>query len=179
MKTETKKSEPINLSILKNHLENLDLSKADNLTFWLYCNISMYSGLRARDIIKLKTEDIDFDKKVIKVIETKTKKVSKIPFDRPQILERINREYPYVIFNPIRGKNLSVMSINRNLKAIYNQDKTISSHSIRKAAAKLVYEGTDYNIFKTMAFLNHSSIATTQRYLSISENERNELFNLL
>jgi integrase len=174
-----KTSEPINLSILKNHLENLDLTKADNLTFWLYCQIAMYSGLRARDIIKLKTEDIDFDKKCIRIIETKTKKVSKIPFDRPQILERINKKYPYVIFNPIRGKNLSIMTINRNLKEIYNLDKTISSHSIRKAAALLVYEGTDKDIFKVMKFLNHSSIATTQRYLSISENERNELFNLL
>lgn len=179
MKTENKTSEPINLNILKNHLDNLDLSKHDNLTFWLYCQIAMYSGLRAQDIINLKPENFDFDKKVIRVVETKTKKVSKIPFDRPQIIDRINRNHPYIIFNPIRGKKITIMTINRNLKAIYNQDKTISSHSIRKAAAKNVYEGTDYNIFKTMAFLNHSSIATTQRYLSISENERNELFNLL
>ena len=42
-----KTSDKIDIDILRQHCENLDLSKSENLNFWLYCNISMRTGLRS------------------------------------------------------------------------------------------------------------------------------------
>jgi integrase len=173
------KSEKIDLNLLNSHLENLDLNNIDNLNFWLYCKIAMNSALRSSDILEMEVSNIDFKNMIIRVIEKKTKKENIIPFKRPQILERINQEQKFVLWNPKYKTNVSLMTINRRLKTIFGSSAHISSHSIRKSVANEVYINSGKDIYCVMKFLNHSSVVITQKYLGLNQEQRNEMFNQL
>jgi integrase len=173
------KSEKINLKTLNDYLDKLDLSINENVNFWLYCKIAMNTALRSSDILNMKISDIDFENKIIRVVESKTKKLNQIPFNRPQILERINKVGTFVIFNEKYKTKVSLMTINRRLKSVFGSANYISSHSIRKSIAHEVYLNTDKDIYAVMRFLNHSSIVVTQKYLNIVQEQRNEMFKQL
>lgn len=116
---------------------------------------------------------------IIRVIEKKTKKENIIPFKRPQILERINQNQKFVLWNPKYKTNVSLMTINRRLKGIFESSTHISSHSIRKSVANEVYINSGKDIYSVMKFLNHSSVVITQKYLGLNQEQRNEMFNQL
>lgn len=179
MERKALKSEKIDLTILNNHLDSLDLNNIDNLNFWLYCKIGMNTALRSSDILEMKISNIDFKNRVIRIKEKKTKKENIIPFNRPQILERINQEQKFVLWNPKYKTNVSLMTINRRLKTIFGSVYHISSHSIRKSVANEVYLNSGKDIYSVMKFLNHSSILVTQKYLGIDQEQREQMFNQL
>ena len=174
-----KTSDKIDIDILRQHCENLDLSKSENLNFWLYCNISMRTGLRSIDILKMKVSDIDFEKGKVRLIERKTKKEVEAPISKT-ILDKIDTSKEYVLWNEKYKCNVSLMTINRRLKKIFQGSNiNVSSHSIRKACATTIYEKTGNNIIKAMIFLNHSSPLMTKNYLGISKEEKFQLYSLL
>ena len=174
-----KASEKIDLDFLRLHCENLDLSNSDNLNFWLYCNISMRTGLRSIDILNLKVSDISFVDRKVTVIEKKTKKIVEAPIPK-MILDKIDTSKEYVIYNEKYKCTVSLMTINRRLKSVFKDSSTnVSSHSIRKACASKIYEATNNNIIKTMIFLNHSSPTTTTNYLGINKEEKFQLYSIL
>ena len=188
-----KASEKIDLDILREHLDNLDLSNPDNLNFWIYCKIAMRSGLRSVDILNMKARNIYFTDRKIYLVEQKTKKEVVVPIDKV-VADKIeanntfitdegvytsNPDY-YVLWNKKYSTQVSLMTINRRLKKVYEGSGTnVSSHSIRKAVATKIYEGTGNNIIKAMIFLNHSSPVTTKNYLGITKAEKQELYKLL
>ena len=53
--------------------------------------------------------------------------------------------------------------------------KDVSTHSFRKCSAMRIYRASGNNIELTRRFLNHSSIAVTQKYLGVSDEEVNEV----
>lgn len=174
-----KTSDKIDLDVLKKHCSNLDLSNNDNLNFWLYCRISMLTGLRSVDILNMKVSDISFKENKIKVTEKKTGKKVEAPLSS-EVLSQINIDNEFIIFNDKYKTKVSLMTINRRLKSVYkDSDRNISSHSIRKACATKVYEATGNNIIKAMIFLNHSSPVTTKNYLNITNEEKLELYAYL
>jgi integrase len=174
-----KPSEKIDLNILKEHCDSLDLSNNDDLNFWLYCQISRRLGLRSIDILNLKVENISFKKGRVVLIEKKTKKKVNAPLPAV-VLEHINRNREYVIWNEKYTCRVSLMTINRRLKKVFEDtDTNVSSHSIRKACASKVYASTGNNIIKAMEFLNHTSPITTKNYLGISAAEKEELYSIL
>jgi integrase len=179
MERKALKSEKIDLTILNKHLDSLDLTNNDNLNFWLYCKIGMNTALRSSDILEMKVSNIDFKNKVIRIKEKKTKKENIIPFNRPQILERINQKQKFVLWNDKYKTNVSLMTINRRLKTIFGSVFHISSHSIRKSVANEVYLNSGKDIYSVMKFLNHSSILVTQKYLGIDQEQREQMFNQL
>lgn len=179
MERKALKSEKIDLNILNKHLDSLDLTNNDNLNFWLYCKIGMNTALRSSDILEMKVSNIDFKNRVIRIKEKKTKKENIIPFNRPQILERINQEQKFVLWNHKYKTNVSLMTINRRLKSIFGSVYHISSHSIRKSVANEVYLNSGKDIYSVMKFLNHSSILVTQKYLGIDQEQREQMFNQL
>jgi len=71
---------------------------------------------------------------------------------------------------------ISVRSVQRQLKIItdYLGLDNISTHSFRKMFATTVYESNDHNIELVKELLNHSSIATTQRYVRVSQEAINK-----
>jgi integrase len=174
-----KRSDKIDLDVLKVHLDTLDLSNSDNLNFWLYCNISMRTGLRSVDILNMKIENISFAKRKVSLIEKKTKKRVEAPIPQ-NILNLLNMDQEYIIWNEKYSSKVSLMTINRRLKKVYEGGGTnVSSHSIRKACASKIYEATGNNIIKAMIFLNHSSPVTTKNYLGVTQAEKDELYSFL
>lgn len=53
--------------------------------------------------------------------------------------------------------------------------KDVSTHSFRKLSAMRIYRASGNNIELTRKFLNHSTIAVTQKYLGVSDDEVNEI----
>jgi len=187
-----KASEKIDLDILREHLANLDLSNPDNLNFWIYCRIAIRTGLRSVDILNMKVGQIsDTDRKVT-LREQKTKKLVEAPIDK-DVIDRIKANDTfivpegvytsnphYVLWNKKYSTKVSLMTINRRLKKLYKGSGTnVSSHSIRKAVASIIYTKTGNNIINAMTFLNHSSPVTTKNYLGITKAEKQELYKLL
>ncbi len=174
-----KTSDKIDIQVLKNHCQQLDLNKNNDLNFWLYCNIAMTTGLRSIDILEMKVADINFIKKEVSLNEKKTGKRVKAPLS-PNILSHINKANEYVIWSEKYKGNVSLMTINRRLKAIYKgSGSNVSSHSIRKSVATIVYNKSGNDIIKAMIFLNHSSPIVTKNYLNITQEEKLELYSLL
>jgi integrase len=174
-----KTSDSIDLDILTDYLNNLDLTKEENLNFWLYCSISMKTGLRSVDILELKASSVIVSERKFKLREKKTRKLVEAPIFS-NVLDKMDLSREYVIFNNKRKTLVSLMTINRRLKEIYKDSGLqVSSHSIRKATAKKVYEKTGNNIIKAMIFLNHSSPVMTKNYLGITKDEKMELYSYL
>jgi len=173
-----KTSQEVDIDLLLEHINNLDLTKNDNLNFWLYCNIAMRTGLRSIDILEMKVSDIDFSNARFTLIEKKTKKRVTAPLPK-SILSKIDKEKTFVIWNEKYKTNVSTMTINRRLKNVFNTQNNVSSHSIRKATAKRIYTKTGNDIIKAMIFLNHSSPTMTKNYLGITQDEKELLYSLL
>ena len=174
-----KKSERIDLLKLRNHLDNLDLSNDDDLNFWLYCNIAMGTGLRSIDILKMKVDSINFTDRVAHITEQKTKRKVDARI-HSQVLEKIDQDREYVIWNKKYSTNVSLMTINRRLKKIFKDDDiAVSSHSIRKAVGRTIYEQTKNDLVSAMQFLGHKNPTTTITYLEIDKDKLDKLYTLL
>lgn len=174
-----KKSERIDLIKLRNHLDDLDLSKEHNLNFWIYCNIAMTTGLRSVDVLNLKVSDINFQKGYARITEQKTKRKVDAKLSRA-VLDVINQKQEFAIFNHKYGSRVSLMTINRRLKGVFVDDNVnVSSHSIRKAVGRAIYEKTGNDLVSAMTFLGHKIPATTITYLEINKDKLNELYTLL
>jgi integrase len=174
-----KTSDKIDIQVLKEHCQSLDLNKNNDLNFWLYCNIAMTTGLRSVDILEMKVSDINFIKSEVHLKEKKTGKRVKAPLGQI-ILDKIDRSREFVIWNEKYKGNVSLMTINRRLKKIYEgSGSNVSSHSIRKSVATIIYNKSGNDIIKAMIFLNHSSPVVTKNYLNITQEEKFELYSLL
>ena len=73
--------------------------------------------------------------------------------------------------------NYTVRAIQWKLKQVcdYLGYKDISTHSFRKCAGMRIYINSGNDIELTRKFLNHSSIAITQRYLRTDESKLNDI----
>jgi integrase len=181
MKSQPKpqKSDRIELELLNRHLDSLNLDNENDLNFWLYCKIAMRSGLRSSDIIKMKVDDIRFNERKVLVIEKKTKREVMVPLPS-QILDRINQSNDLVLWNSKYSTPLSLMTINRRLKKIYEgTESNVSSHSIRKSVAREIYKKNGNDIVIAMKFLGHKNTSTTIKYLEVDSDELDKCYELL
>lgn len=71
---------------------------------------------------------------------------------------------------------IGVRSVQKQLKIVtdYLGLENISTHSFRKLYAVQVYENNDRDIYLLKELLNHASIATTQRYIRVSQKAMNK-----
>lgn len=71
--------------------------------------------------------------------------------------------------------DISKRQVERHLNKVFNKMelpiRQYGSHSYRKYFSQSVYIANDYNIELVRVLLQHSSIATTQRYLSIGSKQ--------
>ena len=72
--------------------------------------------------------------------------------------------------------DISVRAVQKQLKIVteYLGLSNISTHSFRKLYATLQYEKNNNNLELVKELLNHSSIATTQRYIRVSQQAINK-----
>lgn len=135
-------------------------------------------GLRISDILKLKVSDIvkDGDRHRLDIVEQKTKKVR--TFTVPEDVYRFICDYAinsnigkpeqlFTIGERAVQKQLAIVSKHLGLE-------NVSTHSFRKRFATQIYTDSQYNIELVRQLLQHSSAATTQRYIGISSRQIEE-----
>ena len=141
------------------------------MTFMLQANL----GLRISDVLKLKPSTFKNDR--LEVIEKKTGKL------QYRVINKNLKEliYEYAIENNIKNNEhiikVKVRAIQKQLEILVNYLNltNISSHSFRKLFGVTVYNQTNGNIELLKELFNHTSIATTQRYIKVSQKQIDEV----
>lgn len=166
--------------LLKEENKRVDaLSVRDNAIISLLFS----AGLRAQELVSLKLQDIDFNKRILRV-KGKGRKVRIVPFLeetseamqkyfkslRPLLLKDVKQGYgTAVFFLNYRGKPLTVRGLEKILKNV--EVKTgltlgLYPHELRHTfATHLLNQGMDLRMIQEL--LGHSSLNTTQIYTHV------------
>ena len=126
-------------------------------------------GLRIGDVLKLRVNSFKGDK-----LETIEEKTGKLQY-RTINAAIVNIIMNYAIENNLKKDdlifNVKVRAVQKQLKIVcdYLNLENISTHSFRKLFACTAYQNNDKDIYLVKELLNHSSIATTQRYIKVSQ----------
>lgn len=139
-------------------------------------------GLRISDICELRLDDIILDGNRYRLDITEKKTNKKRTFTVPVILYDFITKYCLKYKIPPNEKiiSISVRAIQNHLKLIVDYleyNKNISTHSFRKFFATNIYVNSNYNVVLVQQLLQHSSYATTQRYIGIGSKELEDALN--
>ena len=128
-------------------------------------------GLRISDILKLRLCDIvkDGDRYRLEIVEQKTgkRRIFTVPLVLYQYIEN------YCLRNGIGRMDtifpITERMVQKQLRIVcdYLGYEDISTHSFRKWYATEIYTANGYDIILVQRLLQHSSAATTQRYIGI------------
>jgi site-specific recombinase XerD len=171
LKKETK------LPVILNYRELRELFAAPTLLKQRIVLTLIYSaGLRSQEVINLKISDIDFERKVIHIRQSKYKKDRIVPLGEIMALglrKYLSAENPYVwLFNgkePDGRYSVKGLSwvIRENLKKT-SIKKDVNLHSLRHSyATHLLEQGL--NIVTVKELLGHADITTTMLYLHVAQ----------
>lgn len=132
-------------------------------------------GLRINDILKLRLSSIikDGSRYRLDIVEQKTgkKREFTVPTDIYIYMQT------YALENHISPEaklfDISERQVQKHLKLVcdYLDLENISTHSFRKYFATSIYIHNHYNIELVRVLLQHSSSATTQRYIRLQRQE--------
>lgn len=138
-------------------------------------------GLRIGDTLNLKLNDIvrDGERYRLDIVEEKTNKrrTFTVTFELYQYLKI------YMLENNIKATaklfDIRERVVQKHLKNVcsYLGLEGISTHSFRKYFAMSIYTNNNYDIALVKELLQHSSVLTTQRYLTISSAKVEEALN--
>lgn len=151
------------------------LGKADERTR-VAIMLGAYAGLRRAEIANLHADHIDTETMTLRVTG-KGDKTRLIPI--AQALE------PYMVTAKARGGYLfpnaygnavTPTTIGRMVSPLLGEGN--STHALRHRFATRVYSGS-HNLRAVQELLGHSSVATTQRYTAVSDEERREAVAVL
>ena len=128
-------------------------------------------GLRISDVLKLRLCDIvrDGDRYRLEVVEQKTgkRRIFTVPLVIRQYVEN------YCLRHHIKTTDIifpiTERAVQKQLSIVcdYLGYEGISTHSFRKWYATEIYRNSGYDIVLVQRLLQHSSAATTQRYIGI------------
>ncbi len=129
-------------------------------------------GLRIEDILNLRLADIisDGDRYRLNIIEQKTgkKRTFTVPLPLYQYIKLYTMEHnikPHEKIFPVAERTVQQYLAK---VADYLRYENIGTHSFRKFYATDIYVNNNYNIVLVQQLLQHSSVATTQRYIGIT-----------
>ncbi|WP_026667593.1 tyrosine-type recombinase/integrase [Butyrivibrio sp. AE2005] len=135
-------------------------------------------GLRIEDILKLRLNDIilDGDRYRLNITEQKThkKRTFTVPLPIYQYIKI------YAIENNIKETEslfpICERTVQKYLQKVsdYLGYDNIGTHSFRKFYATDIYNHNNHDIMLVQQLLQHSSVATTQRYIRISSQMQEE-----
>lgn len=141
---------------------------------WIASVIACNTGCRISSVVNVRKQDIDIKARTITFIHSKNGKPFKIPVSRKVIddlefyIDSIDTDSDYLFLNsdtnePLTGKQLG--SSFRKYCKNKNIRTTTSFHSLRRwYSVRLLQETKNVHLVKSV--LQHSNIATTERYLS-------------
>lgn len=135
-------------------------------------------GLRISDILSLRLSSIikDGNRYRLNIVEKKSKlkREFTVPVDVVVFIQN------YALENNINPTaklfDISERTIQNHLQLVceYLNLDNVSTHSFRKMFASSIYINNGYNIELVRVLLQHSSIATTQRYIGLQRKEVEE-----
>jgi len=171
LKKETK------LPVILNHRELKELFRAPALLKQRVVLALIYSaGLRGQEVINLKISDVDFDRRVIHIRQSKYKKDRIIPLAETMVVglkKYLKAENPHLwLFN---GKEPDGRYSVRGLSWVMRENlkktsitKDVNLHSLRHSyATHLLEQGL--NIVTLKELLGHADITTTMLYLHVAQ----------
>jgi len=131
-------------------------------------------GLRISDILRLKVKTFYYEK--LEIIEKKTGKLQYRNIN-PDLCKEVQKyamnegldtdDYIIDIAYDNVGKYLRIVCRHLNIE-------NVGTHSFRKMYATIQYQNSNNNIELVKELLNHTSIATTQRYISVNQQQINQ-----
>ena len=161
------------------------LKEEKNKLLGLYMIMSANTGLRISDVLNLTWENVKEDLVVITEKKTGKKRTFKINAAVREALNRFDSNKSGFIFVSQKKTVYSRQTINRLLKKVFGKESkksNISSHSLRKSFGRRVYENNNESE-KALTYLselfNHTSVATTRKYLGIRQEELNSIYDNL
>ena len=135
-------------------------------------------GIRIEDILSLRLEDIVKDGRIyrLNIVEQKTKK--KRTFLVPVPIYKFIKDYckKYHISKSSRIFDIGERAVQKQLRKVvdYLGYEHIGTHSFRKFYASTMYEENNHDIALVQQLLQHSSVTTTQRYITRSSDQLEE-----
>ena len=157
-----------------------------NLKHRMMLMMTYDSGFRVGELVRLKKENIDFERKVIIVHSGKGRKDRKTPISRVVIdtLEEYFEQYKitdWLFPGQDPSKHITVRTaqkIHEQAREKANIDKKATFHSLRHSfATHHLEKGTAIHIIRD--FLGHSSVRTTERYTRIANLDISNVPSLL
>lgn len=161
------------------------INALDNIKHKLMIQILYTSGLRVSELINLKVNEIDFERKQVFVRAGKGNK------DRITIISEVvlNNILKYLkIFSPSKymfegrdGAKLTTRTIQivvKNAATLANIKKEVSVHTLRHTFATHLLENNT-NLRYIQSLLGHARLETTQIYTKVAVNKFSEIDDLL
>lgn len=126
-------------------------------------------GLRAMEIAAIHTRDLEQDELgwTLRVLG-KGSKVRMVPLSEDFARELLNREPGYVFPGRASG-HVSPAYVSRLVSAVLPPG--VTAHKLRHRFATRAYRGSGNNLRAVQELLGHSSIATTQTYAGIGDDQ--------
>lgn len=132
-------------------------------------------GLRISDILQLRLSAIirDGNRYRLNIVEQKTKKKREFTVPTDIFIYIQNYALESNINPAAKLFDMSERTVQNHLQLVCGNlgYENISTHSFRKYFATSIYVNNNYNIELVRVLLQHSSVATTQRYISIGSKE--------
>jgi integrase len=127
------------------------------------------------DLLKLRLDNIvkDGTRYRLDIVEEKTKKTRTFTVSTDVYSYLKVYAFDHNIKPSAKLFNLTERAVQKYLKMVVNHLELthISTHSFRKMFATQAYEESGYNIELVRTLLQHSSTATTQRYIGIGSEQ--------
>jgi integrase len=159
---------------------------------YLLITIGCYFGLRIGDLLSIRWSDI-IDKTEFVLIEQKTKKNRRITIN-PNVSKAVDlvsnelrlknkfNENDYIFANRW-GDKITISYINKRLKFIFKKYNVsvmnASSHTLRKSFGAHVFlkdSKSERSLIYLSEIFSHSSIATTRRYIGLTQEEIADIY---
>lgn len=161
------------------------IKMTDNSKHKLMIQILYSSGLRVSEIVNLKINDVDFNRKIVIIKGGKGRK-DRISIISGVVLDNINKyllEYKplYYLFESYQSGKINIRSIQKAVKDAASRasvNKEASAHSLRHSfATHLLEQGVNLRYIQSL--LGHARLETTQIYTKVAVNNFNEIDDLL
>ena len=154
-------------------------------TYYILVRLGVSTALRYSDLSRI-TWYMVLGKQTLLIQEKKTGKVREIPLQE-ELVEILQKVYLKLGSPNVQREiiPLHIRTINKQIK-IHSANagirgKRISTHTWRKTFGREVWRRNDYSdlsLIKLSLLFNHSSTAITRRYLDITKQEVNDLYNI-
>lgn len=175
---ERKLPDVLSIEEIKQVIESIENLKHKTIISLIYS-----CGLRISECVNIKIKDIDSDRMLIKVVQSKGNKDRYVPLSNKMLL--LLRNY-YKVYEPkhflFEGQKkdfYSSRSIQAILKAVLARNKIskkITVHSLRHSyATHLLEQGTDISLIQKL--LGHKDKKTTLLYTQISQTQLSKVKN--